>query len=287
MKYDNVIQMKWTCRNFKFELSNRPLIMGIVNVTPDSFSDGGRFVDAKHAVDHALQLVADGADILDIGGESTRPGATPVEEADELRRVMPVLELFGIQSKTPISIDTMKPAVAKAAVAAGAFIINDVSGFRDPAMIAVAAETGAGVIVNHMSGLPPTMQVNPHYDDVVREVNDAFNTAINDLVSTGVRRASICLDPGIGFGKTFEHTMTQLRRLPELQAFALPVCLGVSRKGFLGQITGRDRLRRDVASVAVALHAMAMNAVQIVRVHDVAAHKDAIAVFTAIRQNKQ
>ena len=256
-----------------------PLVMGIVNVTPDSFSDGGQFSDPDVAVDHALRLVAEGADILDIGGESTRPGAEAVPVEEELRRVVPVIERLAKRTQIPISIDTSKAEVARACLDVGATIVNDVAGLRDPAMVEVVARSGCGVVVMHMRGDPRTMQVNPEYGDVVQEVMDYFAERIESLIQAGIARSAIAIDPGIGFGKTLEHTLRQLRELPRLQEFGLPVCLGVSRKGFLGQITGKPRTDRLAGSLAVACFAMAQGAVQILRVHDVAAHADAVQVW--------
>jgi dihydropteroate synthase len=279
--------MTWTCCDLSLSIPSMPLIMGIVNVTPDSFSDGGLFFDSAAAIAQGLELIADGADILDIGGESTRPGATPVPMAEELRRVLPVIEGIRAQSRIPISIDTMKPAVARAALDAGAIIVNDVAGLRDPDLRAVCASSGCGIIINHMQGTPQTMQDNPSYDHVNNNINHYLHDRINDCINDGIERSRISLDPGIGFGKTFDQTIQQLAEFQDYQHHRRPVCLGVSRKGFLGQITGRPRQERDAASVAVALHAMTLSAVQIVRVHNVRMHRDAIATFTAIRHHQQ
>jgi len=259
-----------------------PLVMGIVNVTPDSFSDGGRFADADAAVEHALQLVAEGADLLDIGGESTRPGAEIVPADEERRRVVPVVERLAKLAAVPISIDTSKAEVAAACLDSGARIVNDVAGLRDPAMVEVVARTGAGVIVMHMRGDPRTMQFDPTYDDVVEEVRAFFAERIDTLLKTGIARSAIALDPGIGFGKLLPHTLQQLRGLPRLQEFGLPVCLGVSRKGFLGQLTGRTRTERGPASLAVACFALAQGSAQILRVHDVPMHADAVKLWREI-----
>jgi len=259
--------------------------MGIVNVTPDSFSDGGLHSDADAAVQHALRLVAEGADILDIGGESTRPGADIVPRDEELRRVVPVVERLAKLARIPISIDTSKAEVADTCLAAGASIINDVAGLRDPAMVRVAARTGAGVVVMHMRGDPRTMQLDPTYDDVVDDVRRFLAGRIDALLSAGIARTAIALDPGIGFGKKLGHTLQQLRELPRLREFGLPVCLGVSRKGFLGQITGRPRAERAEASLAVACFALAQSAAQILRVHDVRMHADAVKLWTAIHDS--
>jgi dihydropteroate synthase len=257
--------------------------MGIVNVTPDSFSDGGKFLDPSHAVNHALQLVAEGADILDIGGESTRPGATPVLLEEELRRVVPVVEGIVRHSSCPISVDTMKAEVARQCLEAGASIINDVTALRgDEGMLDVVLKYKPGVVLMHMQGNPQTMQLDPHYDDVTREITDFFIGRMWDLSHAGVNADTLCVDPGIGFGKTFPHTMQQLRELDQLKILGLPVMLGVSRKGFLGQVTGRKRDERMVASVAVASFALAKGTANILRVHDVAATVDAVKMWTAI-----
>lgn len=275
--------LPWRCRNHRFDLSVRPLVMGIVNVTPDSFSDGGRFFDPSAAVDHALKLVADGADILDVGGESTRPGASPVQMEEELHRVVPVVAELAKRTAVPISVDTMKAEVARRCLDAGAVIINDVTGLRgDPDMVRVAAETGAGVVVMHMRGDPQTMQLDPNYADVVAEIGDYFDERIRTLTAAGIARESLCLDPGIGFGKKLDHTLTQLAHLDAYTRFGLPICLGVSRKGFIGQITGRDRTERMPGSLAVACFGLAQGAAHVLRVHDVAPTRDAALLWAAI-----
>lgn len=266
-------------RTMTFE---RPLVMGIVNVTPDSFSDGGRFFDPEKAVDHAMKLIDEGADLLDIGGESTRPGATPVEEKEELSRVIPVIEELRRRTTTPISIDTMKSTVAKAAIKAGVAIVNDVTGFRCPEMIHVCRQSSVAMIVMHMSGTPMTMQLNPAYADVVNDTVTFFQQRLHELTGFGIEQSRITIDPGIGFGKTLEQTITQLRYIKAYSAMGRPICLGVSRKGFLGQITGRDRFERLSGTLAVNSFAIAMGAAQIIRVHDVAAHRDAARLAGAI-----
>jgi dihydropteroate synthase len=259
--------------------------MGIVNVTPDSFSDGGKFFDPTAAVDHALKLVEDGADLLDVGGESTRPGATPVPLEEELRRVVPVVAALATRTAVPISVDTMKAEVARQCLDAGAHVINDVTGLRgDPDMVRVAVTSGAGVVVMHMQGDPRTMQLDPTYADVVRQVGEFFDERIATLTAAGIARECLCLDLGIGFGKTFDHTMRQLADLGAYTRFGLPVCLGVSRKGFLGQITGRPRTERMPASLAVACFAVAQGAAHVLRVHDVAPTRDAVNVWAAIHR---
>ncbi len=272
----------WHCRGRVLNPVPRPLVMGIVNVTPDSFSDGGSFLDPSAAVAHALRLVDEGADILDVGGESTRPDATPVNVQEELRRVLPVVSELVKRTSVPVSIDTMKAEVAARCVDAGACIVNDVSGFRDPAMIAAAANSGAGVVVMHMRGEPTTMQLDPRYADVVAEVDAYFAERIDALTQAGVHPSAICLDPGIGFGKTLDHTRQQLKRLAVHARHGRPVCLGVSRKGFLGQITGRSRSERAAGTLAVNCFAVATGAAHILRVHDVAMTRDAVLLWEQI-----
>ena len=260
----------WKCRNRTILLGRRTLVMGILNVTPDSFSDGGRFADPDIAAEHALEMIAQGADIIDIGGESTRPGAEPVSVADEIQRTLPVIERIRAHSNIPISIDTMKAEVAVAAITAGADIINDVSAFEaDERMVEVAAETGAGVILMHMRGTPRTMQHDPAYEDVVAEVSDYLKQRADHIIARGVRRESVVLDPGIGFGKTEEHNVELLRQLPALARCGFPVLVGASRKRFIGSITGRSLpAERRAGSLAVAAWSAA-NGTHILRVHDV------------------
>lgn len=261
-----------------------PLVMGIVNVTPDSFSDGGRFLDADAALIHARRLIAEGADILDIGGESTRPGAAPVAEADELARVIPLITTIRAESAIPISIDTLKPTVAHAAVAAGATMWNDVTALRGaPEAPDVAAELGCPVLLMHMLGEPGTMQDAPRYDDVVGEV-EAFLLARAEIaMAAGVSREDIWLDPGIGFGKTLEHNLALLRTLPRFVALGFPILLGASRKRFIAAIDPRakDADDRLGGSLAVAL-AGARAGVAAVRVHDVRETVQALAVQAAV-----
>jgi dihydropteroate synthase len=277
----------WRLRDRVIEFGGRPLVMGIVNVTPDSFSDGGRFLDASAAVEQAQKLVAEGADILDIGGESTRPNAEPVPLEEELRRVVPVVEKLVPLVSIPISVDTMKSEVARQCLEAGAAIVNDVSGFRDPVMVRTAAEHRAGVVVMHMQGTPQTMQHDPRYDDVVQEVGDFFEERLRALVESGVHPDSVCFDPGIGFGKTLDHTLELLANLGEFTSLGRSLCLGVSRKGFIGQITGRARNERMPGSLAVACIAAARGQAQILRVHDVAPTRDAVALLDAIDRHRR
>jgi dihydropteroate synthase len=253
--------------------------MGIVNVTPDSFSDGGQFFDPARAVDHALKLVAEGADLLDVGGESTRPGAEPVPVDEELRRVVPVVTELAKRVNIPISVDTMKAAVARRCLEAGAAIVNDVAGFRDPEMIRIAAENR---VVMHMRGTPQTMQRDPRYGDVVREVGEFFEERLRVLGESGISHESVCLDPGIGFGKTLDHTLDLLANLGAFARLGRPVCLGVSRKGFIGQVCGRPRPERMAGSLAVACVAAARGLAHVLRVHDVAPTRDAALLLEAI-----
>jgi len=258
--------------------------MGIVNVTPDSFSDGGRFLDRAAALSHARKLIADGADILDIGGESTRPGAAPVSEAEELARTIPLIEAVRADSKIAISIDTMKPAVARAAVQAGATMWNDVSALGwSPDSPSVAADLGCEVVLMHMRGEPRTMQADPHYDDVVREVGDALLDRADAAMAAGVARERIWLDPGIGFGKTMAHNLTLLRHLDRLTTLGFPILYGASRKSTIARIDptatrAEDRLGGSIAFALAAARAGAA----MVRVHDVRETRQALAVQAAI-----
>jgi dihydropteroate synthase len=273
--------VSWRLRTRTLALSRRPLLMAIVNVTSDSFSDGGQFIDTDRAVRHALQLAADGADILDIGGESTRPYAEPVSEEVELDRVMPVIRRLVDSVELPLSIDTRKASIAQAAMEAGAEIINDVSGFEgDPAMVETAVATGAGVCIMHMQGTPQTMQDNPTYDDVVREVHDYLRRRRDELIAAGVDPQRICLDPGFGFGKTPEHSLRLLGHCGVLHDLGCPLLAGPSRKGFLGTLLGDTTADRTSATIGAAL-GLAAQGVQVLRVHDVRQVRDALLAFEA------
>lgn len=256
--------------------------MGIVNATPDSFSDGGRFLDPAAAVAHGLALEAEGAAILDVGGESTRPGSEPVAEQEELRRVVPVIEgLVASGARAQLSIDTAKLAVARAAVDAGATYVNDVTAFRrDPELAGLVAERGLDCCLVHMRGEPRTMQDDPRYDDVVSEVKAFLEERLAFAVAEGVPEERIQLDPGIGFGKTVAHNLELLRRLDELVALGRPVLVGVSRKGFLGRLTGRPVGERGAATIAANLMAFTRGAT-VFRVHEVAPLADALTVAAA------
>jgi len=260
----------WKCRSRTLALGERTLVMGILNVTPDSFSDGGDFLDPDTAVAHALEMVAQGADIIDIGGESTRPGAAPVSEAEEIRRTVPIIARIRAQSDIPLSIDTMKAGVAAEAIAAGADIINDVSALEaEDRMVEVAAQNRAGVILMHMKGTPRTMQDNPVYENVVEDVCNYLRSRIDFAEQHGVARDRIIIDPGIGFGKTLEHNLVLLRELPALSALNVPLLVGASRKRFIGLITSRENPEdRRAGSLGAAAWAVA-NGAHILRVHDV------------------
>lgn len=274
----------WHVPSGKIDISSTPLVMGIVNVTPDSFSDGGKHFSAEAAVAHGLELVRQGADLLDVGGESTRPGSTPVPVEEELRRVVPVVAALAKQVSTPISVDTSKAAVARACLRAGAQIVNDVTALLgDAEMAEVVRSSGAAAILMHMQGTPATMQLQPRYQDAVREIGQFFETRLHDLASLGIAVERLALDPGVGFGKNSQHNLEILARLAEFQRFGRPVCLGVSRKGFLGRLlNSRPVERRLAASLAAALFAVNQSAVQIVRVHDVEETRDAVRVWAAI-----
>ena len=269
------------CGHYKLPL-NRPLIMGVLNVTPDSFSDGGKFIELKPAVIHAKRLIAEGADLLDIGGESTRPGAAPVSLDEERRRVLPVIDAL-IGDAVPISIDTQKPDLMREAVAAGASLVNDVYGFRTPGAFEAVAASGAAICIMHMQGAPRTMQHDPQYSEVVSEVGEYLAQRVRAAEAAGIARERIVVDPGFGFGKTLAHNLALLRGLGRFKDIGGALLAGLSRKTMLGKITGRDPEQRVFASVAAALLAV-QNGAHIVRVHDVAATRDALAVWRALEQ---
>lgn len=261
---------------------DHPLVMGIVNVTPDSFFDGGRFYDPQEAVAHAVRLVEEGADLLDIGAESTRPGAFPVDEEEELLRLIPVVSAVAKAVSVPVSVDTSKAAVARAAIDAGAVMVNDVTALRgDRPMAEVVASTGAGLVLMHMQGTPETMQREPHYDDVVEDVARFLGERARFAMDRGVRRERIVLDPGIGFGKTLAHNVDLLANLHAFLQLGFPVLVGPSRKGFIGQLTHRSVEGRAWGTAAVVGLAVEQG-VSILRVHDVAEMKDVVTVAGAI-----
>jgi dihydropteroate synthase len=253
--------------------------MGILNVTPDSFSDGGRFLDVESAVRHARDLVAGGADLLDVGGESTRPGARAISADEELDRVMPVIHRLANELAVSVSIDTRKAKVAAAALEAGAEIVNDISGCEhDPQMARVIADAGAGVCVMHMQGVPETMQQAPAYSDVVAEVQEYLCFRRDALIAAGVQQDRICVDPGIGFGKTYEHNLQLLRNCERFHSLGCPVLVGHSRKSFLGKLIGDERADRTQATVGAAL-GLARQDVQVLRLHDVRSVREALLAF--------
>jgi dihydropteroate synthase len=267
------------CGGRALDLS-RVAIMGVLNVTPDSFSDGGAYLERERAVAHARAMVAEGADIIDVGGESTRPGAKSVSAAQEIDRVVPVIESLSREVQVPISVDTSKPEVMRAAVKAGAGFINDVRGLREPGALAEAAALERPVCLMHMRGEPGTMQDDPEYDDVVADVRDFLNERVVAAIATGISRERIVVDPGFGFGKTMAHNLELLRRLRELSALG-PVLVGLSRKSMIGKLLGLPVEHRQHASVALALLA-AQNGAQILRVHDVAATVQAVRTWEAV-----
>jgi dihydropteroate synthase len=268
------------CASLRLDMS-RPLVMGIVNVTPDSFSDGGRHLLRDAAIAHAQQLIAEGADILDIGGESTRPGAQEVSVQEELDRVLPVIE--GLRAvAVPLSIDTCKPEVMRIALAAGVHMVNDINALQQPEALAAVAASDAAVCLMHKQGHPQTMQLEPHYLDVLLEVMEFLRTRVDAVEAAGIGRDRIVVDPGFGFGKTLPHNLTLLRDLDHFSALGVPLLAGLSRKSMLGAITGQDVAHRLSASVAAALIAVQRGAA-IVRVHDVRATCDALKIWQAVR----
>lgn len=271
------------CGKFRLDLS-RPLIMGVVNLTPDSFSDGGRFETVEQAVAHARALADEGADILDLGGESTRPGAAPVSLEEERRRVLPVLEKLAGGS-VPVSIDTRRPEMMREAIAAGASMINDIGALTAPGAVEAVAAGDAAVCLMHMQGEPKSMQNDPRYSDVVGDVFDFLAGRVEAISAAGIERDRIVVDPGFGFGKTFEHNLELLRSLDRFRGLGVALLAGISRKSMLGRITGREVGERVFASVAAAMIAVEKGA-HVVRVHDVAATRDALAVWNAVMGNE-
>jgi dihydropteroate synthase len=279
--------MHLQCGQHRIELG-RPVVMGVLNVTPDSFSDGGRFLDPSAALDRAAQLIEEGAAIVDVGGESTRPGAAPVSAGEELRRVMPVVERLAAKISVPVSIDTRKPEVMREALAAGATLVNDVSALAAPGALEAVAASKAAVCLMHMQGEPGSMQDAPRYGDVVAEVRDFLTVRAAACEAAGIARERLAVDPGFGFGKTLEHNLALLAGLPAIVADGLPVLAGLSRKRMIGSLTGRaegDRLAGSLAAAVVA----AIKGARIIRAHDVRATVDALAVLAgsgALRDNR-
>jgi dihydropteroate synthase len=273
--------VRWKLRTRELSLGRLPLLMGIVNVTPDSFSDGGNFYDPQQAIEQALRLVDEGADIIDIGGESTRPYSEKVAINEELRRVVPVLEALSEKVDVPISIDTSKAEIAKAALEIGAEIINDVTGITgDPAMLELAVKSKAGVCAMHMQGTPQTMQDAPEYEDVVSEIGEYLAARKAALLAAGVELERICFDPGIGFGKTHQHNLTLMANCWRFHELGCPLLVGHSRKGFLAKVIGDSDRDRTAATAGSAI-SLALQGVQVIRVHDVRAVKDALLAFAA------
>jgi dihydropteroate synthase len=277
----------WRCRGRELVLGERTLVMGIVNVTPDSFSDGGMFQDAANAVKHGLRLLEEGADLLDVGGESTRPGADPVGTDEERSRVLPVIEHLRREAPEAIlSVDTRRAAVARDAIAVGADVVNDIAAGTDPAMFELASGSGAGMVLMHMRGEPKTMQADPRYDDVVAEVRAFLAERIEAAVAAGIARDRLCIDPGIGFGKNLEHNLALLRSIGSFRELGAAVLAGASRKRFIGELSGVDDAadRRD-GSLAAAVWCAAQG-VDVVRVHDVAPTVQALRVADAIARGR-
>ena len=272
--------MSWHLRTKTVFTSRIPLLMGVVNVTPDSFSDGGRFFAPEAAVEHGLQLAAEGADLLDIGGQSTRPGAAPVDPEEELRRVLPAVTALCRQTAVPVSVDTSNSTVAAACLDAGAEAINDVNALASGDLLAVVVARECGVCAMHMQGTPQTMQRNPQYDDVVDEVHSWLTVRRDHLVAAGIAAERIVLDPGIGFGKTAAHNLAILKHLPRFRELGRPLLLGISRKAFIGHVLGDTSLDRTFGTIGAAL-AAARHGADILRVHDVAAVRQALSLFEA------
>jgi dihydropteroate synthase len=275
---------EWQVRGRVLDLGRRALVMGIVNVTPDSFSDGGRLAGPAEAVAHALELIRQGADLLDVGGESTRPGAVPVPPEEELRRVVPVIGELAARTDVPLSVDTTKAEVARQALAAGAHIVNDVSACGDAHMAEVVRASGAGLVLMHMKGTPATMQADPTYDDVVAEVAGFLEARLQQAAKDGIAGRQVVLDPGIGFGKTVRHNLELLANLEQLGRLGRPVCLGLSRKRFIGKLLDRDVNERLAGSLVAATYALARRTAHIIRAHDVAATRDAAWLVAAVGQ---
>jgi len=274
------INTQFLCGKFQLDLT-RPQVMGIVNVTPDSFSDGGKYASVDLAVEHALQLIAEGADILDIGGESTRPGADPVGLEEELRRVVPVVEALSKVTTVPLSIDTYKPEVMRAAIQAGADVVNDICALREDGALEIVANSNAGVCLMHMQGIPQNMQINPQYGDVVVEVKQFLADRVEACLAHGIARERILLDPGFGFGKTTAHNVALIQHLDSFTKLGYPLLVGLSRKSVLGRIAGGDELQRLHAGLAASVISV-MKGAKIVRVHDVKATVDALKVVAAV-----
>ena len=275
----------WRAREHGVECGVRTLVMGVINVTPDSFSDGGRFLDAEVAVRAGIEMAADGADLLDVGGESTRPGSDAVSAEQEIDRVIPVIKrLVAEVTGMPVSVDTRKPEVARAAMDVGASIVNDVTAGSAPGMFEVVRDAGAGMVLMHMLGDPKTMQDDPRYDDVVAEVGDFLRDRVDAAVAAGIERDHLAIDPGLGFGKTMDHNLVLMRDVGAFRALGVPVVVGPSRKSFIGALSGVDEPSRRVEGTAGAVAWLAANGAHVVRVHDVVAMKRVLQVVDAVRE---
>jgi len=284
MKPTPLFRLSWS--GYTLDLSRRTHVMGVINVTPDSFSDGGQFFEKERAVEQALQLASDGADLIDIGGESTRPYSKGISADEEMSRVIPVIEALKKELGVPISIDTLKAQVAREALRWGASMVNDISALRsDPEMASVVAETGVPVILMHMKGTPADMQVNPTYDDVAAEIIGFLRKAMDQAVSRGVRRDRIIVDPGIGFGKTSDHNLEIIRGLGRFQCLEAPILVGSSRKAFIGRIVEKKVHERDTGTMATVAAAV-MNGAHLVRVHNVKQAVETVKVIDAIKRGR-
>ena len=280
--FNKALALKW--RNYSLELSQRTHVMGILNVTPDSFSDGGLYLEKEKAIAHGIAMGREGADIIDVGGESTRPYSKKISVDEEMDRVIPVIEALRQELNIPICIDTYKSEIAKMAIKAGASMINDISAFRfDPDLISVVRESGVPVILMHMKGTPDNMQDNPTYDDLIGEILDFLNRAVDRALNGGIRKDMIIIDPGIGFGKTFDQNLKIINELAKFHSLGSPILLGTSRKAFIGHILGKEAQDRDTGTMAT-ISAGVMNGAHIVRVHDVKKGVETVKVMDAIKR---
>jgi dihydropteroate synthase len=276
-------KLQWYCRQQVFSFSNKPLIMGILNVTPDSFSDGGKYLKKEAAIARALEMLEEGADIIDVGGESSRPGSLPVPEEEEAARVLPVIEAISHKIKgAVISIDTRKSGIARRALEAGSHIINDISALRsDAKMLDIAREYSAGIILMHMKGEPATMQIDPVYKDLFKEIKEFFTGRLDFCIKNGIKKETLAIDPGIGFGKTTSHNLRLIANIDQFTDLNVPVVMGLSRKRFIGELTDRAEDERVYGTIAANIFAC-LKGVNIIRVHDVKAASEAIKVFCAL-----
>lgn len=280
------LKMKWLCRDRTVGFDSGALLMGILNVTPDSFSDGGRYADREKAEKRAMQMIEEGADIIDVGGESSRPGSLPVDAQTEMSRILPIVEHLKVNSNVLISVDTRKSVVAEAALKAGAHVINDISALEsDKRMPEVARRYRSGLILMHKKGEPQDMQKDPQYSDVVKEVSNYLKERVHSLIETGIIPETMAVDPGIGFGKTAEHNIKLIAHIERLRECGRPVVIGLSRKRFLGQFTGRDVDERLAASLGALAYCL-LNGASVIRVHDVKESRDVFSVLNAIGRER-